>query len=79
MTTLAIMNTHLNTNSSKLKYRNELFTARHKTGESIAAFVTTRLQSLSQHCTYKDSVIAEMLRDAFVFGVNDIQIQRQLF
>ena len=75
---VAIMDTHLNPKSSKLKYRYELFTARRKPGESIAAFVT-RLQSLSQHCAYKDDVIAEMLRDAFVFGVNDVQIQRQLF
>ena len=75
---VAAMDAHLNPKSSKLKYRYELFTARRKPGESINAFVT-RLQSLSQHCAYKDEIVAEMLRDAFVFGVNDVQIQRQLF
>ena len=37
------------------------------------------LQSLTQHCVYKDEFIAEMVRDAFMFSINNVQIQRQLF
>lgn len=36
-------------------------------------------QSIGQHCVYGDAVLKEMLKDAFIFGINDIQIQRRLF
>ena len=75
---VAAMEKHLNPPSSKLKYRYELFTARRRSGESIPAFVS-RLQSLGQYCAYGDAVLNDMIRDAFVFGVNDVHIQRCLF
>ena len=42
------------------------------------AFITP-LQSLRQHCAYKDEFTAEVLRNGFVFGINNVQIQHQLF
>ena len=62
------MDAHLCPKSSKHKYRYELRTACCKPGESITACVTF-LQSLSQHCAYKDELTAKMLRVAFAFGI----------
>ena len=74
---VAAMNRHINPPSSKIRYRYELFSSTRQPGESIASFVT-RLQSIGQYCAYGDAT-AEMLKDAFVFGINDVQVQRRLF
>ena len=72
------MKKHLNPPSSKIMHRYKLFTTVRRPGDSIAKFVA-QLQAIGQHCAYSDATWKEMLRDAFVFGVNDTQIQRRLF
>ena len=74
---VAAMKKHLNPPSSKLKYRHELFTTVRKAGEPISTFVS-QLQAIGQHCAYGDKT-NEMIKDAFVFGINDAQIQRRFF
>ena len=72
------MKKHLNPPSSKIIHRYKLFTTVRRPGDSIATFVA-QLQAIGQHCAYGDATLKDMLRDAFVFGVNDAQIQRRLF
>ena len=72
------MKKHLNPPSSKIMHQYKLFTTVRQPGDSIAKFVA-QLQAIGRHCTYSDATWTEMLRDAFVFGVNDTQIQRRLF
>ena len=60
-----LMEKHLHPPSSKLKYRHELFMA-------IATYAAC-LWGLGQHCAYSKSILSEMLRDAFTFGMNDVQ------
>ena len=74
---VAAMKNHLDPPSSKLRFRYELFSSVHQPGESIPSFILW-LQAIGQHCAYGDST-NEMLKDAFVFGINDMQIQCWLF
>ena len=47
-----------------------------KPGESVANYIA-ELQALSQNCNFKDT-LELMLRDRIVFGINDVQTQKQL-
>lgn len=72
---VALMKKHLDPTSLCIMYRYTLFTAIRKPGESIATYVS-HLQAIA---AYEEGSLKEMLQDAFVFGINDPQIQRRLF
>ena len=75
-----IMKKHLNPASSKIMHRYKLFTAVRRAEDSIGTFVS-QLRAIGQNCAraYSNDSLNDMLRDAFVFGVNNAQIQRRLF
>ena len=47
-------------------------------GEAIATYAAC-FRALGQHCAYSKSILGKMLRDAFIFGMNDVQFLRHIF
>ena len=63
--------------STTLLRRKLFYEARQKSHESVNEFAV-RLRRLSSECSYPTSVVQELLRDVFVFGLFDDRLAQQL-
>ena len=67
---------HYSPRPSEIVQRFRFHTCFRKPGEAIAAFIA-RLRSLSEHCTFGDS-LEDMIHDRLVCGISEETIQKRL-
>ena len=65
---------HYSPRPSEIVQRFHFHTCFRKPGEAIAAFIA-RLHSLSEHCTFRDS-LKDMIRDTLVYRISEETIQK---